>query len=233
MENSLILAIETSGRTGGIALFKKKVLVEVLLTSKESYSKIIFKTLKFLENLYPFSLGEVDFYVIDLGPGSFTGLRIGMSVLKALDLVHQRPVIGITSLEALAFNFLGVELPLACLVDAYTQEVFFALYRWKNFELVTEVSPCCIPLERIKEFIKEKTLFLSETLEKWEAFLKKELREFFLKPEIPINLSPGLLSRVAYYKLIKGSAELKTGEEVLPFYLKPSEAERKRCSVSY
>lgn len=233
MENSLILAIETSGKTGGIALFKGKILAEVVLTSKESYSKVLFKALKILKDLYPFSLEEVDYYVINLGPGSFTGLRIGMSVLKALNLVYEKPVIGITSLEALAFNFLGVELPLACLVDAYTQEVFFTLYKWKNFELFLEVSPCCIPLEKIKEFIKEKTLFLSETLEKWENPLEKELGKFFLKPEIPINLTPGLLAKVAYYKLKKGLVKFKTGEEILPLYLKPSEAERKRCLVSY
>ncbi|MDW8136692.1 MAG: tRNA (adenosine(37)-N6)-threonylcarbamoyltransferase complex dimerization subunit type 1 TsaB [Thermodesulfobacterium sp.] len=227
MENPLILAIETSGKLGGIALFKEKLLVEITIRSKESYSKILFKILERIKEFYPFSLEEIDYYVINLGPGSFTGLRIGMSVLKALDLAHKKPVIGIYSLEALAFNFPKVTLPLACLVDAYTQEVFFALYRWKNFELVPEIAPCCIPLEKVKNFIKEETLFLSETLEKWESFLREELKGFFLKPELSVNLSPGLLAKVAYYKLKKNLVEFKTGEEILPLYLKSSEAERK------
>lgn len=227
MENPLILAIETSGKLGGIALFKEKPLVEITIRSKESYSKILFKILERIKEFYPFSLEEIDYYVINLGPGSFTGLRIGMSALKALDLVYKKPIIGINSLEALAFNFPRVTLPLACLVDAYTQEVFFALYRWKNFELISEVAPCCIPLEKVKNFIKEKTLFLSETLEKWESFFKEELKDFFLKPELSVNLSPGLLAKVAYYKLKRNLVEFKTGEEILPLYLKSSEAERK------
>ena len=105
MESSLILAIETSGRTGGIALFRETLLGEVSLLSKESYSAIIFKSLSFLEKNLKFSLEDLDYYAIDIGPGSFTGLRIGLSILKGLNLVSPKPVIPVSSLEVLTVNF--------------------------------------------------------------------------------------------------------------------------------
>ncbi len=228
MENPLILAIETSGRVGGIALIKEKLLGAVSLSSRESYSKAIFKTLNFITEFLHLSIEEVDYYAIDIGPGSFTGLRIGLSVLKGLSLVYPRPVIPVCSLEVLAANFIGHPLPIAALVNAYSKEVFFAVYKWFDFRLETEIEPHCLPLKEIPEYIKEPCLFVSETPEVWEEILSKKLGSFYIKPKVPVNLSPELVAKLAIFKLKQGKTELKNAEEVLPLYLKASEAERKK-----
>lgn len=227
MESPLILAIETSGKTGGIALFKEILLGEVSLSSKESYSTIIFKTLPFLEKNLKFSLEEVDFYAIDIGPGSFTGLRIGFSILKGLNLAYPRPVIPVSSLEVLATNFINYPGNIVSLVDAYSKEIFFASYVWENFNLKTLISPICIPLKELLSFVKVPSLFASETLEKWKDFFKKELNEVFIEPPFSPNLSAGLVAKLAFIKLKQKKVELKEAETLLPLYLKPSEAERK------
>jgi tRNA threonylcarbamoyl adenosine modification protein YeaZ len=227
MEYPLILAIETSGKIGGIALFKKSLLGEVSLISKESYSTTVFRILPFLEKNLNFFLEEIDYYAIDIGPGSFTGLRIGLSILKGLSLVYPRPVIPVSSLEVLAANFINYPGNIISLVDAYSKEIFLASYRWENFSLKTLVSPFCIPLKDLPNYIDSPALFVSETLEKWEDFLKNKLENLFIKPPFSPNLSAGLVAKMAYVKLLNGDAELKDAETLLPLYLKPSEAERK------
>ncbi len=228
MEAPLILAIETSGKTGGIALFKGSLLSSVSLSSQESYSKVIFKTLTFITEVLKFSLEEVDYYAIDIGPGSFTGLRIGLSVLKGLNLVYPKPVIPLCSLEILATNFINHSLPLVSLVNAYSKEVFLAIYQWEDFKLNTKLTPCCISLKEISNYINEPAIFLSETLEIWDEFFKKELKNFYIKPEIPVNISAELVAKLAYLKIKQDKVEFKDAETLLPFYLKSSEAERKK-----
>jgi tRNA threonylcarbamoyl adenosine modification protein YeaZ len=228
MESPLILAIETSGKTGGIALFKEILLGEVTLLSKESYSNIIFKSLPFLEKILNFSLKDLDYYAIDIGPGSFTGLRIGLSILKGLNLVYPRPVIPLLSLEVLTVNFLNYPGNIVSLMDAYSKEIFFASYKWENFYLKTVIPPLCIPLKDLPFYINIPSLFLSETLEKWRDFLKSSLENFFFEPPFSPHLSAGLVAKLAYIKLKQGVAELKSAESLLPLYLKPSEAERKK-----
>ena len=228
MESPLILAIETSGKTGGIALFREIILGELTLLSKESYSNIIFKSLPFLEKNLNFSLKDLDYYAIDIGPGSFTGLRIGLSILKGLNLVYPKPVIPVSSLEVLTVNFLNYPENIVSLVDAYSKEIFFASYKWENFYLKTIIAPMCIPLKDLPLYINTPSLFLSETLEKWRDFLKSGLENFLLEPPFSPNLSAGLVAKLAYIKLKQGIVELKSAESLLPLYLKPSEAERKR-----
>jgi len=227
MEAPLILAIETSGKTGGIALFRESLLGEIALFSKESYSNIIFKSLPFLEKILSFSLDELNYYAIDIGPGSFTGLRIGLSILKGLCLVYPKPVITVSSLEILATNFISYSENIVSLVDAYSKEVFLASYRWENFHLKTLLSPKCIPLKDLPLYINAPSLFVSETLGKWKDFLKENLKDFFIEPIFLPNLSAGLVAKLAYIKLKQGIAEIKDAEKILPLYLKPSEAERK------
>jgi tRNA threonylcarbamoyl adenosine modification protein YeaZ len=228
MESPLIFAIETSGKTGGIALFKEILLGELTLLSKESYSNIIFKSLPFLEKNLNLSLKDLDYYAIDIGPGSFTGLRIGLSILKGLNLVYPKPVIPVLSLEVLTVNFLNYPGNIVSLIDAYSKEIFFASYKWENFYLKTIIAPMCIPLKDLPFYINTPSLFLSETLEKWREFLKSSLENFFFEPPFSPNLSAGLVAKLAYIKLKQGIAELKSAESLLPLYLKPSEAERKR-----
>ena len=227
MEAPLILAIETSGETGGIALFRESLLGEIALFSKESYSNIIFKSLPFLEKILGFSLDELNYYAIDIGPGSFTGLRIGLSILKGLCLVYPKPVITVSSLEILATNFISYSENIVSLINAYSREIFLASYRWENFYLRTLIFPICIPLKELPSYINTPSLFVSETLEKWKDFLKENLKDFLIEPVFSPSLSAGLVAKLAYIRLKQGVAEIKDAEKILPLYLKPSEAERK------
>jgi tRNA threonylcarbamoyladenosine biosynthesis protein TsaB len=231
-----LVCFETSGAFGGIAFLLGKKTWEIKFSADKSYSSHLFRFLPliFQSNLSegalptPFPLEEADYFVVDVGPGSFTGLRVGLSLEKALTLVHEKPVIPITSLEVLSFGYGCPDLPILSLVDAYTGEVFAGMYKWEKGRLTTLLEPCLLSLEELENLIQEKTLIVSETLDKWKDYLSERLSHKVVFPSTPVELSAALLGRLAMLKLSQGEAKVLSGDEVLPLYLKPSQAERKR-----
>jgi tRNA threonylcarbamoyladenosine biosynthesis protein TsaB len=231
-----LVCFETSGAFGGIAFLLGKKTWEIKFSADKSYSSHLFRFLPliFQSNQSeralptPFSLEEADYFVVDVGPGSFTGLRVGLSLVKALTLVNEKPVIPISSLEVLSFGYGCPDLPILSLVDAYTGEVFAGMYRWEKGRLTTLLEPCLLRLEELESLIQEKTLIVSETVEKWKDYLSERLSHKVVFPSNPVELSASLLGRFAMLKLSQGEAKVLSGDEVLPLYLKPSQAERKR-----
>jgi tRNA threonylcarbamoyladenosine biosynthesis protein TsaB len=230
-----LVCFETSGAFGGIAFLSGKKTWEIKFSADKSYSSHLFR---FLPQIFqsnpsegplptPFPLEEADYFVVDVGPGSFTGLRVGLSLVKALTLVHEKPVIPISSLEVLSFGYGCPDLPILSLVDAYTGEVFAGMYKWEKGRLTTLLEPCLLRLEELESLIQEKTLIVSETLEKWKDYLSERLSHKVVFPSTPVELSASLLGRFAMLKLSQGEAKVLSGDEVLPLYLKPSQAERK------
>ncbi len=231
MEAPLILAVETSGRHGSIAFFKENTLAQISFSFKvRSYSGVIFPYLKKLLETTQISLKQVDYYAVDIGPGSFTGLRISCSLIKALCLSHERPIITINSLEALAYLFPFSSYPLVSMVDAYTREVFLGIYKWEGEILNELVEPGCYPLKELPAIVKMPAIFVSETPEKWASFLKESLGENALFPPYIPELTASHIAKISWYKLKQEKASLEKADTLLPLYLKASEAERKkRC----
>jgi len=224
-----VLALTTSGTSGSVALFKERLLLEITFIARESYARGLFKALFYLKENYHQELEEIQYLAVDIGPGSFTGLRIGLSVAKALSLIKELKILPLSSLEILAWNYPLLEFPLLSIIDAYSKELFVALYKWDKDHLQVLHPPSLIPFEEVEHLVREPTLFLSETLEKWEEKFRLIFGEKFLKPPSKPRISASLLAEIALIKLVKGEILPYFAEEILPLYLKPSEAERKRC----
>jgi tRNA threonylcarbamoyladenosine biosynthesis protein TsaB len=125
----VILAIDTSTRTGSIALIRDGVVAaHRALDDDKKHGSMLAPAIASLEGFDP---AAVDAYAITIGPGSFTGLRIGLAFLKGVALVHPRPVIPVSTLEVIAEALLAED-PTAThalpILDARRQEVYAALY---------------------------------------------------------------------------------------------------------
>jgi len=225
----LVLAITTSGKSGGLALYKERPLWEINFLARESYAKGLLEALSYLFHKVGLKPEDLDFLAVDLGPGSFTGLRIGLSVIKALTLIREVPVLPLTSLELLAWQYPLVPYPILTIIDAYSRELYVAKFSWHERHLLTLLPPTLLPWEGLKDLVSGPTLFVSETLEKWEDEFREAFGNGFLKPPFPPRLTSSLLSQVVLLKLRRGELKPLKGEEVLPLYLKASEAERKKC----
>tara|TARA_Y100000588_G_scaffold342196_1_gene386843 strand:- start:1615 stop:2301 length:687 start_codon:yes stop_codon:yes gene_type:complete len=131
-----LLAIDTTHHTGGIALAQDKSILEtVSVEAPNGFGAVIYSEIEALLKRAGLTLQEIDCYAAAAGPGSFTGIRVGLSVVKALAEVHNKTVAPVSSLQALAHA--GVGKYRAAVMDARRQEVYAAVYD-DRLELVVD-----------------------------------------------------------------------------------------------
>ncbi len=130
----ITLSIETSDCTGGVALiFDGRSVAEMIITSKETHSRRLMVTIRSLMQRLRFDWSEIDLLAVSLGPGSFTGLRIGLATAKGLAFALGLPLVGVPTLDALASNVIGCKGDFVCPVqDARKSQVYTALYQIEN-----------------------------------------------------------------------------------------------------
>ncbi len=130
----MILAINTSTLQFGLALLEEDgtVLAEFLMSKGESRFGGLMPALHFLLRTSKCDIREIKGLVVATGPGSFTGLRIGLSAAKGLCHALKTPIIGISSLRSMASQLLFSDLPIAPMLDSRKGEVFLAQFIWNN-----------------------------------------------------------------------------------------------------
>ncbi|HWF13858.1 MAG TPA: tRNA (adenosine(37)-N6)-threonylcarbamoyltransferase complex dimerization subunit type 1 TsaB [Candidatus Acidoferrales bacterium] len=133
----LILAVDTSTRTGSAAILRDtEVLAEVSGYEETLYSNRLFRDIATLQERANFNLDQVDVFAVAAGPGSFTGLRVGLTAVKAWSEVHGKPIAAISGLEAIAYESLADMAPealsasfIAPFLDARRGQIFGAVYK--------------------------------------------------------------------------------------------------------
>src|SRR5206468_755362 len=120
-----ILAVDTSSERGSVCVVDgREILGEVRLASSIQHSDRLFRSVEFLFQYLSFQLSDVDLYVAARGPGSFTGLRIGLAAMEGFAAAHGKPSAGVSTLEALAWKT-GIEGALVVpTIDARRGEVY-------------------------------------------------------------------------------------------------------------
>jgi len=138
----ITLAIECATRTVGIAfLDQQKILAEVYLDAGGRHTEVLLPALEKLFLLTGLTVERVDLLVCTTGPGSFTGVRIGVSTIKGLALATGKPIIGVSTLEALAMNVFPSRKLICPLLDARKNQVYAGLYRMGPDGLPEAVAP--------------------------------------------------------------------------------------------
>jgi len=159
----LILAIENSGLTGSIALQTPEgCLAEHTLVSKKSHSTRLLASIDTLFSETATSIETVDAVAVSLGPGSFTGLRIGLATAKGLCMAADKPLIGIPTLEALAIQLCPQQRQICPVLDARKGEVFAACYKCAGTGLIATMAPTNVPPSRLLGAITEPTVLIGD-----------------------------------------------------------------------
>jgi tRNA threonylcarbamoyl adenosine modification protein YeaZ len=126
----LILSVDTSSPAGSVAILRDEMTLGVISTrAEENYSSRIFRHLEFLVNDLTLKLADFDLFAVSAGPGSFTGLRVGLAAVKGWAEVYRKPVVGVSALEAVgsqARDGSGVLVPA---LDARRGQFYFGVYR--------------------------------------------------------------------------------------------------------
>ena len=150
-----ILAIDTSSQSASCALTGDgKLLGEFYENVKLTHSQTILPMVQSLLDTLRLTLGEVDLFAVTEGPGSFTGLRIGLAAVKGMAHALQKPCAGVSTLEALAHNLAGMRCVVAPVLDARCSQVYTALFRWEGERLERLAPDEAITLSQLEERLK-------------------------------------------------------------------------------
>ncbi|MBU3951471.1 MAG: tRNA (adenosine(37)-N6)-threonylcarbamoyltransferase complex dimerization subunit type 1 TsaB [Proteobacteria bacterium] len=133
-----LLSLSTAEHGCSLAVFEDKRLVcEEYWADKQTHSKRLTAMVKnLLDNRAGFGLSALDGFIAARGPGSFTGLRIGLSVIKGLSYALSKPCAGVSSLGGIAYRFSHASVPVCIMMDARRNEVYCAVYHFERGELV-------------------------------------------------------------------------------------------------
>ncbi len=228
----LVLGVETSTMHGGVALIGEEGLIsEYTLNVRATHSERLLPTIDRMLQDAGLSLDALSGLAISIGPGSFTGLRIGLSTIKGLAYATGLPVVGVPSLEALAWTLPFAEWQICPVLDARKQEVYAALFRYEGQELVRLLEDSALAPEALCGKIRRRTIFLGDGLAAYEELFRRRLGERLLVPPATHRGSrPACVAELGRRRLLRG--ERDPTDSLVPRYLRPSEAEiRRRAST--
>lgn len=152
-----VLAIDTSTMLGGVAIVDELsgVVVEVRLNVKSTHSERLMTTIDYALQQSGYTIYDVDFFAVTTGPGSFTGLRIGLSTVKGLSYATGKPIVSVPTLEALARNFPFCRYPVCTMLDARKKEIYAALFEWRDDGFIRLINEMSVRVDRLLEKINE------------------------------------------------------------------------------
>ncbi len=227
----IILGIETSTRTGSVAIVEEeKIIAEYTLNIKETHTSRLMPAIDHILKDAQLTIHQMDAVAVSLGPGSFTGLRIGVATAKGLCLALRKPLIGIPTLDAFAHNICYTSHLICPLIDARREEVYTAIYRYRlpigRHELEKLTDDMVLPLEELLSQIDHSTIFVGDVFDGYRSLVEKEMqgKASFAPPHLS-------LPRAANVAVL-GLRKLKSGEEsdlreIAPLYVRRPEAEVK------
>ncbi len=156
-----ILAVDTAAKSCSVAIMAAGSLSAELITLKdETHSKHLMELIHKVLGMAGFRVGELDGLAVTIGPGSFTGLRIGVSTVKGLAHALNKPVVGVSSLDALAWQCADRSHLICALLDARKGEVYSATYRFEKDTLTQKSLENATAPEAAVEGLKEPCVFI-------------------------------------------------------------------------
>ena len=220
-----VLAVDTSTMAGGVALLDdERVVGESLLDVRTTHSERLMVAIDRVLADAGWTAASLDGLAVAIGPGSFTGLRIGLAAVKGLALALDRPVAAVPTLDAMAAALPWASRPVCPVLDARKGEVYASLYRWDGLAMRREWDYLALSPEALADRLREPVLGVGDG-----AAL---VRSPWMTPARPVRRGPP-----AAIVACLGAERLRAGDtvaaaELVPLYLRPSEAELKRRTLA-
>ena len=172
-----ILAVDTSTRSCSVAVVDREdLLAEVTSGNGQTHSRHLMAMIDSALGLAGLNLSMTDGLAFTCGPGSFTGLRIGISTILGLSAATRKPIVGISGLDSLAMQAAAPNITICPLIDGRRNEVYCARYRWINGELVKEAAEQVLPPElAIIGLNNTPVLFAGNGAQLYQALIRERL----------------------------------------------------------
>lgn len=221
-----ILAVDTTGASGSIALLEDtRLMAEWTLHSTQTHNRRLLKHIDLFLKELGWTLEQVDAFAVTIGPGSFTGLRIGVTTVKTLAWATGKPLAGISSLDVLSAPFGHAVHPVCTLIDARKGEIYHGLYQPDGKGRIRLLAPYRVDSpERILERVQGPTLFCGDGWPICRELFAKELGDWAIPAADSLHtIRAGHLAELARKRLLEHPGE--DPMTCVPLYVRPSEAE--------
>ncbi len=214
-----ILGVSTSSNIASVAICENdKTLLELNINNNKTHSETFIPLITELLDKANMKMQDIGAIACDVGPGSFTGIRIGISSIKAIAESLNLPIISVTSLEALAYNICAIQSNTICsILDARNNQVYAGIFDSKytlleNY-IADDINSVIAVLEKYKNI-----MFVGDG-----AIAHKDLLKIKDFPYENIIHAKNI-AKCGYYKFINNN--IQTADSIIPLYLRKSQAER-------
>jgi tRNA threonylcarbamoyladenosine biosynthesis protein TsaB len=222
-----VMALETSTLAGGVALLEDghpvgEISLDVALTHSERLMAMVDQLLRDCR----WTLGELSGLAVSVGPGSFTGLRVGIATAKGLALALDVPVAPVPTLDALAARLPFADAPVCPVLDARKGEVYLSLYRAGGDRMERLWDYLALPPRAAAERIETPVILIGNGVPACLPHLLQLGAKVRIAPAAQSLPSAATVGQLGHGVLLGGGGV--SGDELVPLYLRPSEAELSR-----
>jgi len=223
-----ILSLDTSSSWGSVALARDSVICYIsYLDIRVTHSERLMLQIDQCLVQSGLTVGDIDLIVVSNGPGSFTGLRIGLATVKGICLAKKIPVYPVNSLYALAYNCYGGDKDIVPFIDAKMNEVYCAVY---GKDMREKVAPLNAKPEEFIDSIEHPAIIIGDGVNKYENLISKRA-DILTKGLAHQNfiIASSLIGLVFNEKIV-ADFDIDTISDLEPYYLRRSQAELKNNS---
>lgn len=220
----MILAVETSAKTASVCLMHDGINHGLsFINRKLTHSETLMPMINDLLANTKLGFSDIEYFAVSTGPGSFTGLRIGVAAIKGLAYALDKPCVAVSTLETMKYNASYTDCIICAVMDARCNQVYNALF--ENDHRLTEDRAVKIDeLQGELQRYDKKIILVGDGAELCFESMKNELKNVSLANE-------NVRYQTAYGVAMKASEKIKNGEiipakDLMPFYLRPPQAER-------
>jgi len=222
-----ILAVDSCSQVATCALLVDDVLIsEFVLNDKKTHSIKLLPQIEQMLLVTGLDVCDIDYFACTVGPGSFTGQRIGVSTIKGLAHATDKPTVGISSLEAMAHNITHTDLLICPIMDARREQVYTATFKWENGDLFYIENDRAMALADLLVELKDKpVIFLGDGVPVFKQKIVETLGESaHFAPDHLLHLRGGSVAFCAKKYIEQG--KICDYNNLQPTYLRLCQAER-------
>lgn len=228
-----ILAFDSTARIATVAVTENEELLALYsINNGLTQSELLLPMAENMLSSLRLSISDIDLFATSIGPGSFTGVRIGASLVKGLAFGKDIPCVGVSTLEELAENLSGLSGIIVPAMDARRSQVYNALFRSEGDKLTRLTEDRAISIDELADELRafegEKIYLCADGYAGASRGLTERGIKLESTPPLLIPENAYSVARIAYRKYLSG--EYVTDSEIQPTYLRMPQAERERLS---
>ena len=223
-----ILAVDTSATSASVCVAQEnKIIGEFSINTSLTHSQTLVPMIEQVSEKTGISLDNIDAIAVNAGPGSFTGVRIGVAAVKGIAFSRNIPCVSVSTLESMAYNMLDSECIVCAVMDARCSQVYNALFKVSNGKVERLIEDRALSLADLKRDLQkfsEKIILVGDGAEITFNYLENSLQNVFLASVNNRIQKASSIACVAFEKI--KNDETISASELMPVYLRLPQAQR-------